>query len=97
MPIKPENKLRYPSNWKQIRSEILERANHQCEGSPLYPDCRVKNYTIHPITGSKVILTIAHLDHTPENSDPTNLRAWCQRCHNTYDMPERARRRKTNR
>jgi hypothetical protein len=32
-----------------------------------------------------VVLTIAHLDHTPENCDPDNLRAWCQRCHLTYD------------
>ena len=26
MPIKPENKSRYPKNWKQIRNSILERA-----------------------------------------------------------------------
>ena len=24
----------------------------------------------------KIVLTIAHLDHTPENCDPANLRAW---------------------
>lgn len=32
-----------------------------------------------------IVLTIAHLDHTPENCDPANLRAWCQRCHLRYD------------
>lgn len=32
-----------------------------------------------------VVLTIAHLDHQPENCDPENLRAWCQRCHLRYD------------
>lgn len=37
----------------------------------------------------RVILTVAHLDHTPENCDPANLRAWCQWCHNTYDAPMR--------
>lgn len=26
MPIKPENRARYPKNWKAIRVEILERA-----------------------------------------------------------------------
>jgi hypothetical protein len=30
----------------------------------------------------RIVLTVAHLDHTPENCDPDNLRAWCQRCHN---------------
>jgi 5-methylcytosine-specific restriction endonuclease McrA len=43
----------------------------------------------HPVTGSWVVLTVAHLDHQPENVDPNNLRAWCQRCHNTYDLPLR--------
>lgn len=85
MPIRPENRGRYPTAWKQIRSEILERAEHRCEGSPEFPDCRAANYEPHPITGSKVVLTIAHLDHTPENCEPDNLRAWCQRCHLTYD------------
>jgi 5-methylcytosine-specific restriction endonuclease McrA len=33
----------------------------------------------------KVILTIAHLDHQPENNDPANLKALCQRCHLRHD------------
>jgi 5-methylcytosine-specific restriction endonuclease McrA len=85
MPIKPENLARYPKDWKQIRGRILERAKHACEGSPLDPDCRVLNGSLHPVTGSKVVLTIAHLDHTPENCADDNLRAWCQRCHLAYD------------
>ena len=94
MPIKPENRKRYPPNWREIRKKILERAGHRCEGSPAYPDCRVANYEYHPVTASRVVLTIAHLDHTPENNSPDNLRAWCQRCHNTYDWPHRYRNRK---
>ena len=91
MPIKPENKKRYPANWKsEIRPAILERANHCCEGSPDFPDCRAENYKPHHDTGSKVVLTIAHLDHTPENNDPSNLRAWCQRCHLNYDKDHHA-------
>lgn len=93
MPIKPENRARYPRNWKaEIRPQILERAGHRCEGSPAYPACRAENYRPHPATGSKVVLTIAHLDHIPEHCEPANLRAWCQRCHNTYDLPYRRRR-----
>lgn len=91
VPIKPENKKRYPPNWKtEIRPAILKRADNRCEGSPAYPDCRADNGKPHPVTGSKVVLTIAHLDHTPENNDPANLRAWCQRCHLTYDAKHHA-------
>jgi hypothetical protein len=43
----------------------------------------------HPVTRSKVVLTVAHLDHTPGNDDPENLRAFCQRCHNSYDQRHR--------
>ncbi len=37
----------------------------------------------------RVVLTVAHLDHQPQNCDPANLRALCQRCHNVYDAPMR--------
>lgn len=89
MPILPENKKRYPKNWKQIRADILKRANNCCEF------CGIENYTINK-NGAKVILTIAHLDHAPENCDYENLRALCQKCHNTYDAPHRAETRKRN-
>lgn len=41
-------------------------------------------------SGSKVVLTTAHLDHTPENCDPSNLRAMCQACHLNYDREHHA-------
>ncbi len=91
MPIKPENRARYPKDWKAIRVRILTRAGNRCEGSPRYPDCRAENGQAHPVTGSRVVLTIAHLDHTPEHNDPSNLRAWCNRCHLTYDAQLHAR------
>lgn len=87
MPIKPENKARYPKNWKEIRARILARAKHVCE----WPDCGAVNGNPNPVTGSKVVLTIAHLDHTPENCDDSNLRAWCQRCHLRYDADHHAK------
>lgn len=91
MPIKPESKKRYPRNWRAIRVAILERSSGFCEGTPIYPDCRAQNGMPHPITGSRVILTIAHLDHVPEHCNPSNLRALCQRCHLTYDSAHRGR------
>ncbi|MER2527096.1 MAG: hypothetical protein ABTR07_04110 [Candidatus Competibacter denitrificans] len=103
MPIAAHNRHRYPSNWKAIRAQILERAGNRCE------ECGVPNYAFRPARKyfwtfdvglaeawicdghkvSKIVLTIAHLDHTPEHNDPKNLRAWCQRCHNRYDAPHR--------
>lgn len=85
MPIRPENKHRYPENWKDIRERILERANYKCEW------CGTENYVLHPVTKAKVILTIAHLDHTPENCNDENLKALCQKCHNSYDAKERVK------
>lgn len=90
MPIRPENKALYPANWKELRAEVLTRASHACEGSPTYPTCRARNHEPHPVTSSRVVLTIAHLDHNPTNNDLTNLRAWCQRCHVTYDADHHA-------
>ena len=87
MPIRPENKARYPKNWKQIRQQILERAGNKCEF------CGVENHTyrLNEKTGKMayIVLTIAHLDHQPENNSQSNLRALCQRCHNQYDAEHR--------
>lgn len=50
----------------------------------------------NPKTGkeAKIILTIAHLNHEPEDCRPENLRALCQRCHNQYDAKHRVETRK---
>jgi len=92
MPIKPENKARYPKNWKEIRAQILQRAGNRCEF------CGVENYSmrVNPKTGKevKIVLTIAHLNHKPEDCRTENLRALCQRCHNQYDAKHRAGTRK---
>lgn len=76
-------KITSAANWKDIRKDILKRADNKCEF------CGIENYAIRE-NGSKVVLTIAHLDHTPENCDYSNLRALCQKCHNRYDAKHRA-------
>lgn len=114
MPIKPENKHRYPANWKEIRAAILLRANNCCE------KCGVENYSIiwrddfgnwhyapegyqsdaMALDGTKfvkIILTIAHLDHQPENNDERNLSALCQKCHLNYDKNHHRESRKKTR
>lgn len=89
MPIKDASL--YPINWQGIRNRIIARACNRCEGSPQYPDCSAENGKLHPETGSRVVLTVAHLDHNPSNCAESNLRAWCQRCHLTYDAKQHAR------
>ncbi|MEA5467020.1 HNH endonuclease signature motif containing protein [Leptothoe sp. PORK10 BA2] len=38
-------------------------------------------------------LTVAHLDHVPQNNQPSNLRALCAPCHGTYDLKQMGRKR----
>lgn len=92
MPIRPENKARYPKDWKTvIVPAIRARSGDRCEGSPAFPVCRAANGLPHPVTGSVVVLTVAHLEHDDlETRDLTRMRHWCQRCHNTFDAPQRA-------
>lgn len=85
MPISKEKQKLYPANWKEISKRIRERAGNKCEF------CGAVNGEPHPVTGSKVVLTVAHLDHNPQNNDEGNLRALCQRCHLTYDAKHHAK------
>jgi hypothetical protein len=90
MPIRPERKGLYPSNWKYLRASVLFRAGNRCEGSPHFPQCRAANRRPHPTTGSMVVLTIAHLTHDERVDDPSLLAALCQRCHLTYNAKQHA-------
>ena len=113
MPIKPENRDRYPKDWPTIRQRILARARHRCEQEgctavhrelgywrdgawvPLPRALREAGYERAgqivacsdgpDIKIIMIVLTIAHLDHQPENCADDNLRAWCQRHHLAYD------------
>lgn len=96
MPIKQENRGRYPADWREISRRIrFERAKGRCECEGECDTvhggrCTARNGQAHPVTRSRVVLTVAHLDHTPENCDDTNLRAMCQRCHLRYDRHHHA-------
>lgn len=101
MPIRPENRDRYPADWK-IRSLLIRRcrAHWRCEcdgrcgrqADHLDATGRCVNRHGQPavITGSKVVLTVAHLDHQPEHSELANLMAMCQGCHLHYDRGHHA-------
>jgi hypothetical protein len=91
MPIRPEMKKRYPKNWPAISLRIRkERAKDQCEWCDDGVRCQAMNGQPHPLTGSKVVLTVAHIhDHRPEACDDDNLLALCQLHHNRHDAPMR--------
>ncbi len=95
MPISPENLKRYPDDWAEISQRIrFERAGGICEcvgECGLHSSwCAAIHGEPHHVTGSKVVLTTAHLDHTPENCEDENLLAMCQRCHLAYDAEHHA-------
>lgn len=104
MPIHPDNVHRYPPEWPEISKRIrTERAGDRCEcrgqcghdhrlevGPTSGERCTARNREPHPVTTSTVVLTVAHLDHTPENVDDGNLLALCQRCHLAYDRDHHA-------
>jgi hypothetical protein len=97
----------YPDNWRsEIVPAIRRRSGNCCEGSPAYPACRAVNEKPHPVTGSRVVLTVAHMDHdhTNNNYHPTNtddpdnnLRHLCQRCHLQHDIKQHITNRKYGR
>jgi hypothetical protein len=120
VPIKPENRARYPADWPEIRARILARAGNCCEwcrapnreriargagdDAPFYMTSdanvwcaesghcfgqrRMGDFKVDRMI--EVVLTIAHLDHTPEHCEDENLRALCQRCHLRHDAAHHA-------
>lgn len=82
----------YAPDWK-LRSRFIRfyRAKNRCEW------CKAENYQPHPITGSRVILTVAHIDHDRNNNSFFNLAALCQRCHLRHDAKQHARTRREKR
>ncbi len=57
----------------------------------MFPACEAVNGEPHPITGSKVVLTIAHMDHDETHADPERCRALCQKCHLSWDAKHHAK------
>lgn len=89
MPIRPENRARYPKDWA-LRSRFVRfvRGKGRCEW------CGAEHGKPHPVTGSKVVLTTAHVyDDRPEAAGLLNLAGLCCRCHNRHDAKARQARR----
>ena len=83
MLIRPENKHRYPKEWPVISLWVRVCAGWRCEW------CDAVQGEPHSVTGSKVVLTVAHVfDEAPENVTPGNLAALCQKCHLGHDRKQ---------
>jgi 5-methylcytosine-specific restriction endonuclease McrA len=84
----PMDRRRYPPDWESIAFGVKQRANWVCEvcGKP----CRRpgEKFDTHKRT-----LTVAHINHTPEDCDENNLVAACAPCHLDYDRPMKILRR----
>lgn len=96
-PIRVPELARYPADWREISDSIRHgRAGGQCEcvGECGHRHsagrCPARHLARHPVTNAVVVLTVAHLDHTPVHCDLANLRAFCQRCHLSYEAERHA-------
>lgn len=67
-----------------MHGEVHDAETGECKGM-----ARGSEYPTKGLT--KIVLTVAHLDHQPENNDRSNLRALCQRCHLRYDAAHHAK------
>lgn len=83
MPIKAENRNKYPEHWDKLSLFLREKAGWRCEL------CQSANGFPQKITKSKVVLTVHHISGDPTDNRKINLIVLCQRCHNILDQPFR--------
>lgn len=92
----PMDNARYPADWATISQRIrFGRAGGRCER------CGAQHGQPHPRTGSRVVLTTAHIGAPHADGRPgdkrdkmdvrdDNLLALCQACHLREDIAEHA-------
>jgi hypothetical protein len=111
----PFDRTKYPPDWRTISVSIRNRSGGRCEclgccGDPHRDGwtiqyagrCRAMNGHLHPVTGSRVVLTVAHLCRCRDAEgkkcgDPTHLLALCQRCHLALDRADHIAHARSNR
>ena len=81
----PMDKKRYPIHWQTIANEVKQKADWKCQMCG--KQCRKPG---EPFDTHKRTLTVAHLNHAPEDVRPENLMAMCAPCHLRYDAKHHA-------
>lgn len=75
----PMNKKDYPKDWNELRKKVVERAGNKCEL------CGKPNYSLSD-KGTRVVLTVHHIDRDKSRRNLINLIALCQKCHLRLDL-----------
>ena len=88
----PMERNRYPADWTKIAMNVKEAAGWVCQNCG--KQCRKPG---EPFDTHKRTLTVAHLNHKPEDVRPENLMAMCAPCHLRYDAKHHAETRKNRR
>lgn len=106
MTLTREQRDAYGPDWPTISRDIRDRSGGRCEcvgecgwrkhtdradDLDHEPRCPAINGQPSPLTGSRVVLTVAHLDHNGHEGEhqPERLKALCQGCHLSYDRRHR--------
>jgi len=83
---------------KEDRFDFEDRIEATPWGDDLYEDKYDEELgTVFLSKINRFTLTVAHLNHIPEDCRPENLKAWCSVCHLKYDAVHHARSAKANR
>ena len=102
----PYDRKRYPSDWPAISRRIRDRAGGQCECAgecglhrthPGPRRCLERQGQRAAWARGVIVLTVAHLNHDPQDCRDENLKAMCQRCHLRYDTALHVRNASTTR
>jgi hypothetical protein len=80
----------------EIDEDLIDRISNYHEWvKDLYEEIQDDEHgVVHIPKLTRFTLTVAHLDHIPENCDRSNLRAWCTVCHCRYDLKAMALKRR---
>ena len=96
----PMDKRLYPTNWDAIAQAVKAEAGWCCEqcgqpcrepGEAWIDFLKRMNWSIAQAIAARpgcYVLTVAHLDHVPQNIERKNLKAWCAPCHCRYDLSQ---------
>jgi hypothetical protein len=98
----PMDSRLYPANWDDIAQVIKAETGWSCKqcgqscrepGEAWVDFLKRMNWTLGRAIAARpgcYVLTVAHLDHVPQNIDRKNLKALCAPCHCRYDLSQMA-------